>query len=79
MTIHFNDATEMRFEFPKQIEDTLNVATEIRKLLNGNHLILEVEGILYTFPFANIRYIRVSPCPAKLPDTAIRGAVLSDL
>ncbi len=46
--------------------------------LKDDHLLIEVEGVLYMFPFANIKYIRISPCPLKLPDTGILGAVLSD-
>jgi hypothetical protein len=78
MSIRFNDASEMRFEFPKQTDDTTNIVTGINKMLKGDHLLVDVEGVLYTFPFANIKYIRVSPLPPKLPDTAIMGAVLSE-
>jgi hypothetical protein len=78
MTIYFNDASEMQFKFPKQA-DHINVVTEINKLLQGNHLLVDVEGVLYMFPFANIKYIRVSPAPEKLPDTAILGAVIDEL
>ena len=79
MTIHFNDGSDVRLEFPKQTDDPTNIVTGINKLLKGDHLLVDVEGILYTFPFANIKYIRVSPRPEKLPDTVILGAVLSDL
>lgn len=77
LAIHFNDGTKMRLEFPKQTDDTTNIVTGINKLMKGDHLLVDVEGVLYAFPFANIKYISVSPCPPKLPDTAITGAVLS--
>ncbi len=78
MIIHFNDASEMQFIFPKQVDDATNIVSAINKLLKGDHLLVDVEGVLYMFPFANIKYIRISPCPPKLPDTAIVGAVLND-
>ena len=78
MTVHFNDGSEMRFIFPKQADEDTNIVSAINKVLNGDHLLVDVEGVLYMFPFANIKYIRVSPCPSKLPDTTIVGAILSD-
>jgi hypothetical protein len=78
MTIHFNDASEMRFVFPEQEDDATSIVSAINRLLKDDHLLVDVEGVLYVFPFSNIKYIRVSPCPPKLPDTAILGAVIQD-
>ncbi len=78
MTIFFTDGTKLEFDFPKQIDEPSKIGTMLRKALNENQLILEVEGIMYTIPFVNVKYIRVFPCPEKLPDTAIRGVKLTD-
>ncbi len=79
MTIHFNDSSEMKFIFPKQTDDTTNIVADMNKILDSNHLLVEVEGIFYSFPFANIKYLRVSPSPQKVPKTVITGAVLTDI
>ena len=78
ITIHFTDGKDLQFEFPAQIDDPSKVGTMVRKALTENQLILEVEGAMYAVPYANVKYIRVSPCPERLPDTAIRGVRLAD-
>ncbi len=78
MTIFFTDGTKLKFDFPKQRDDTSNIGAMIKKALNQNQLILEVEGTMFTIPFVNVKYIQIYPCPEKLPDTAIRGAKLVD-
>jgi len=78
MTIFFTDGTKLKFDFPKQRDDTRNIGAMIKKAMNQNQLILEVEGTMFTIPFVNVKYIQVYPCPEKLPDTAIRGAKLVD-
>jgi len=76
MIIYFTDGTDLQFEFPIQEDEQANIATAIRRTLNENQLVLEVEGAMYTIPYDNVKYIRVSPCPDKLPDTAILGVRL---
>jgi len=78
ITIYFTDGTDLQFEFPIQADSTQNIATGIRKTLNENQLILEVENAMYAIPYNSVKYIRVSPCPDKLPDTAILGVRLKD-
>ena len=78
MTIFFTDGTKLEFDFPKQIDEPSKIGTMLKKALNENQLILEVEGIMYSIPFVNVKYIRVFPSPEKLPDTAIRGVKLVD-
>ena len=78
LTIEFIDGKQIRLDFPVKMEGDLNMAASIRKALNENHLSIEVEGILYIFPWTSIKHFRVSPCPAKLPDTTIKGAILID-
>ncbi len=73
LTIHFTDNTEMRFDFVSQSIDPEILTAVVEKVTESNKLILEVEGVMYMFPYANIKYIRVSPCPEVLPETAIKG------
>ncbi len=73
LTIHFTDNTEMRFDFTKQDIDPTIIGEVVEKVTESNKLVLEVEGVMYMFPYANIKYIRVSPCPENLPETAIKG------
>ena len=78
MTIFFTDGTKLKFDFPKQRDDTSNIGAMIKKAMNQNQLILEVEGTMFTIPFVNVKYIQIYPCPEKLPDTTIRGVKIVD-
>jgi len=77
LTIHFTDNTEMKFDFQKKHFDIETIGKNIEKAAASNQLIMEVEGVMYMFPYSNIKYIRVSPCPEKLPETAITGVNIS--
>lgn len=77
ITIYFTDGSDLQFDFPTQIDDPSQVGTMVRKALAQNQLVLEVEGAMYAVPYANVKYVRVSPCPEKLPDTAIKGVRLA--
>ena len=77
ITIYFTDGSDLQFEFPVQIDDPSQIGTMVRKALAENQLVLEVEGAMYAVPYANVKYVRVSPCPAKLPDSAITGVRLA--
>jgi hypothetical protein len=76
MTIHFTDATRLRFTFPGQVDDDLLIVSKIQKLMEGRWLALEVEGEVFMIPVESIKYLQVHPAPEKLPDTVIRGARL---
>lgn len=73
LTIHFTDGTEMKFDFPDQDHDPATIGAIVEQSVESNKLILEVEGVMYLFPYTTIKYLRVSPCPEKLPGTAIRN------
>ena len=74
MTIFFTDGTKLRFDFPRQIDEPTKLGAMIKKFINEKQLMIETEGILFTIPFVNVKYIQTYPCPEKLPDTAIHGA-----
>lgn len=75
LVIHFNDATNISFLFPKQTDD-FSVAQKVREVLGGQQLIVEADGSLYVIPHTSIKYIQVYPSPAKLPENVIKGATL---
>lgn len=78
MTVHFIDGTEMRFDFVVQDIDLVSLGEAMEKAIESNKLVLEVEGVMYLFPYQNIKYIRVSPSPEMLPEIAVRGVRLTD-
>ncbi|WP_163338190.1 hypothetical protein [Desulfopila sp. IMCC35008] len=78
MTIHFNDGSEMRFDFIIQDLDLVSLGKAIEKAVESNKLVLEVEGVMYLFPYENIKYVRVSPSPEMLPEIAVKGVRLAD-
>ncbi|MFC1798472.1 hypothetical protein ACFLZL_01545 [Thermodesulfobacteriota bacterium] len=78
MTIFFTDGTNLKFDFPKQLDDYSQLGMMLKKLMDENQLVLEVEGTLFMIPLVNVKYIQAYPCPDNLPDTTIRGANLVD-
>jgi hypothetical protein len=78
LTIHFTDGTNLGFAFPKQPDAAgYNVTQRIQELLKDQYLMIEVDGTVMLFPFANIKYIQVSPAPDPLPANVIKGATLA--
>jgi len=75
LVIHFNDATEISFVFPKQTDD-FSVAQKVREVLGGQQLVVEADGSLFVVPHTSIKYVQVYPSPAKLPENVIKGATL---
>ncbi|WP_419174045.1 hypothetical protein [Desulfosediminicola sp.] len=67
----------MKFRFPRQSVDSRNMQGMMEKMPQSNQVVMEVEGVMYMFPYTNIKYIRVSPCPDVLPEVAIQGVQLS--
>lgn len=79
MIIHFIDGSKKLLEFPAQLaEGDGAAANRIKEALESRHLALEAEGALVVIPLENVKYIQVSPAPAKLPASVIRGASFRD-
>jgi hypothetical protein len=77
ITIHFTDGNQLAFKFPQQAELSV-MATAVQKALERDKITIEAEGALYTVPLTNVKYIRMSPVPQRLPDAVITGATLAD-
>lgn len=78
MTINFTDGTEKHCDFQVQQLDFVTLGDLIEKSIESNKLIMEVDGAMNVFPYANITYIRVSPDPEILPDITVKGVQLAD-
>lgn len=75
--VHFTDGTKLKFDFPKQIDDS-SVVHKMKSLLDSGALMLEADGSLITIPMSSIKYIQSYPCPKALPDFAIKGVSIVD-
>ena len=79
MTIHFTDGSKLSFDFPALDDvDPYSLSTRVQELLKDQYLLLEVDGSLMMFPFANIKYIQSHPAPQPVPANVLRGAKLAD-
>jgi len=78
LTIHFTDGTNLSFAFPRPQEGPdYSVTQRVQELLKDQYLMIEVDGTVMLFPFANIKYIQVSPAPDPLPANVIKGGTLA--
>ena len=77
ITIHFTDSNQLVFKFPQQVELSV-MATAVQKALERDKLTIEADGALYGVPLTNVKYIRMSPAPQRLPESVITGASLVD-
>jgi hypothetical protein len=58
-TIHFTDGTHLPFSFPRQPEvAAYNMTQRVQELLKDQYLMIEADGAVMLFPFANIKYIQ---------------------
>ena len=73
LIVKYTNGNTQTFEFTRQGNE-LTSGGLISKAVEGNMLILELEDKVLFIPFQNIESIEVSPPPAKLPETAVRGA-----
>ncbi len=75
MVVHFTGGTKISLRYPRQAgEDSVINAVGLRKMLNSDKIIAEVDGDLMVIPVNNVTYITVSPAPTELPKGVIRNA-----
>ncbi len=76
LTVFFIDGTDLAFEYPKQAgDDAVTVAGVVKKALELDRLVLEVDGDLVVIAGRSVKYITLSPKPDALPEgKVIRGA-----
>ena len=74
-TIHFMDGTKLTLRWPRQAgSDPIEIAATVKKALESDRIMPEVEGRLLIIPVRNVKYIEVSPSPQKLPKGVLLGA-----
>ncbi|HXZ52668.1 MAG TPA: hypothetical protein VEH51_11765 [Burkholderiales bacterium] len=75
VTLFFNDGTKLKLSFPKQGgKDAATLAANVRKAIDADRLVFEVEGSLYIIQVRNLKYVQVSPAPEALPAGIFVGA-----
>jgi hypothetical protein len=78
-TFRFTDGTKLTLRWPRQAgSDPAEIATTVRKALESDRVVAEVEGRLVIIPLANVKYVEVSPAPQKLPKGVLLGARETD-
>lgn len=74
-TIHFMDKTKITLRWPRQAgNDPIEIATTVKKALESDKIMAEVDGRLLIIPVRNVKYIEISPAPPKLPKGVLLGA-----
>ena len=76
---HFSNGSQLTLAWPSQAGgDPITIATNIRKALETDRVLAEVDGDLTLIPLANVTHVTVSPAPPKLPQNVIRGCRVVD-
>jgi hypothetical protein len=74
-TLHFVDGTSLKLAWERKEDDPTEIITKVRKAIEKDRFIFEVDGDLILIPVQNIKYFRLTPVPKALPkDLVIRGA-----
>jgi hypothetical protein len=79
LIVRFMDGSKIAVRYPKQAgEDPTTIAANVRKALDADRLLLEVDGNLLFIPLSNVKYVQVTPAPDLLPSTVLRHARMVD-
>jgi hypothetical protein len=77
MTVFFLDGTRASFRYPKQAgNDAATILANVKKAIDSDKLVLEVDGDLLVIPIKSVKYVQVSPAPAHLPSGILRRATV---
>jgi hypothetical protein len=75
MTVFFLDGTKASFVYPRQSgKDQAAIVNTVKKAIDAERLVLEVDGDLVVIPIRSVKYVQVSPAPPHLPSGILRGA-----
>ncbi len=73
--IHFMDGSNIKLEWPAQAgEDPTTIVANVRKALEMDKVLAEVDGSLIIIPMQNVKYAVVTPAPQELPKGVLRKA-----
>jgi hypothetical protein len=74
-TFYFLDNSNMKLVWPRQgSKDPQVFANQVKKGLESDRFMAEVEGQLVIIPMRNVKYVVISPAPQTLPQGIIRKA-----
>lgn len=77
LSMVFTDGSRVHFTCPPP-----NVAQDpavvLQAAIDQGSVSVEVDGDLVIVPFANVKYMRLTPAPARITGTLLRGARLSE-
>jgi len=77
LLVRFMDGSKLTFRYPRQAgEDAATIVANVRKALEADRLLVEVDGNLLFIPISNVKYLQVTPAPDVLPPTTLRHARL---
>ena len=75
MTVFFLDGTKISFVYPRQSgSDQAAIVNTVKKAIDAERLVLEVDGDLVVIPIRSVKYVQVSPAPPHLPAGILRRA-----
>ena len=57
--------------------EAVTIVTTVRRAIESERLVLEVDGDLLVIPIRSVKYVQVSPSPAYLPGDVLRHAHVS--
>ncbi len=76
-TFYFLDNSSIKLTWPKQgSKDPQVFAGQVKKGLESDKFMAEVEGQLVIIPMRNVKYVVISPAPESLPQGIVRSARL---
>ena len=79
VVIHFMDGSKIVLNWPKPTgEDAVTTNANIRKALEAERIMAEVNGSLLVIPVRNIKYVQLTPVPETLPRETLRGAWVAE-
>ncbi len=77
LTMHFMDGTKIVVRYPKQAgTDAATIASSVKRALDADKLVFEIDGDLIIVPTLSIKYIHLTPAPDHLPSGVIREGKL---
>ena len=79
LLIRFMDGSKITLRYPKQAgNDPATIVANVRKALEADRILVEVDGALLFIPLNNVKYIQVTPAPDVLPPNVLRNARMVD-
>jgi hypothetical protein len=73
LTVHFMDGTKLLVRYPRLTGvDATTIAAAVRRALDAEKVIVEVDGDLLIIPMRNVKYFHLTPAPDHLPQGVIR-------